>query len=203
CRIQGWPSDGISMQRGGRNTVTRCRIEKCQGHGLHAGGGMHNSVFSENVSSGNVGDGFYFCIKVHHVVVRNNEFIGNKGSGVGGLGDGGDTENTVAHNICRENGANGITLWQSIKNTVTDNICLNNSKSSPGRYSGIFLGGSAENVVSGNQCTDDQDKRTQKHGIEERADCRGNVFANNLCRGNAEAGLELSGQDRRQTGNLE
>ena len=202
CRIKGWPSDGISMQRGGGNLVTKCIVENCRGPGYHVGGGLHDSVFSENESRGNLDDGFYFCVRVERVVVRGNKFIGNQGSGVGGLGDGDDKYNIVEDNLCEKNGRCGITLWDGDNNTVRNNTCVNNSQSSPGRWSGILLVKTEKSVVSGNRCFDNQQVKTQKHGIEELSDCRANTITDNDCRGNARSGLALAGQDGQQDGNL-
>ena len=202
CRIKGWPADGISMQRGSNNSVTRCIVENCRGPGYHVGGGLRDSVFSENEARGNLDDGFYFCVRVERVVVRGNKFIGNKGSGVGGLGDGGDKYNIVENNLCERNDRCGVALWDGESNTVRNNTCVNNSQSSPGRWSGILLAKTEKSVVSGNRCFDNQQAKTQKHGIEELSDCRANTITDNDCRGNAQSGLALVGQDGQQDGNL-
>ncbi len=209
-RVKGWPADGISVQgkvsvqgkyRG--NVVTKCFVENCRGPGFHAGGRLQDSEFSENEARGNLGDGFYFCAWVTRVTVRNNKFIGNKGSGVGGLGDGDDKENVVEHNFCARNGTNGISLWNGASNTVRNNICINNSQREPGRWSGIALVKTEKSVISGNRCFDDQPLKTQKHGSEELVNCRGNTVTNNDCRGNAQAGLALAGKGSQQSGNME
>ncbi|OGQ19852.1 MAG: hypothetical protein A2138_03790 [Deltaproteobacteria bacterium RBG_16_71_12] len=202
-RIVGWPTDGISVQRGGNDSVVRCVVENCRGHGYHPGGGLHDSEFSEIVAQGNDGDGLYFCANVERVVVKGSRFIGNKGNGVGGLGDVGDLHNLVENNLCEGNGASGILLTNGGHNTVKNNTCLDNSRSLPGHFSGISLVKTTESVVSGNRSFDSQETKTQKHGIAESADSRGNVFATNDCRGNAHAGLALAGEDGRQDGNVE
>ncbi len=203
CQILGWASDGICLSRGGTNAVVRCLVQDCGGHGFHPGGGVRDSVFSDNVAHGNGRDGLYFCMNVRHVIVSNNVFAGNKGNGIGGLGDSGDKYNVVTGNVCRANGANGICVVDGDNNSVTNNICINNSQSIPGRYSGISLNKTAETIVTGNRCLDDQETKTQKHGIVEFSSCRANLFGNNLCRGNAQASLALAGKDSQQSGNLE
>lgn len=202
CRVRGWPSDGISVQRGSGNTVTKCVVETCRGPGYHAGGGERDSVFFENEARGNLGDGFYFCAKVTRVTVRDNKFIGNKASGIGGLGEWGDRENTVENNLCESNGTSGIALWDGEGNTLKNNTCVNNSQREPGRWSGISLAATQGTVLSDNVCSDRQATKTQKHGIYESPNCRGNTFTRNDCRGNAQEGLLLSGKDGRQDGNL-
>jgi hypothetical protein len=203
CWIVAWPSDGISMQRGRGNAVVRCRVQDCRGNGLHPGGGLRESTFTENVVRGNGGEGLYFCAGVRQVVVSNNVFAGNQGNGIGALGDNGDKYNVVAQNVCEANGGSGIWLFAGDNNTVVNNVCVNNSQAAPGKGCGILLNQTADTIVSGNRCLDDQASKTQKHGILEFSSCRANVIANNLCRGNAGPGLALAGKDTRQSGNLE
>jgi len=181
--------------------VTKCVVEKCRGPGFHAGGGLRDSVFADNEARGNLDDGFYFCARVTRVVVRNNRFMENQESSVGGLGDGGDIDNVVEDNLCKANGKCGIALWDGTSNTVRNNLCVNNSQSSSGRWSGILLSLTAKSVVSGNRCYDDQETKTQKHGIEELADCQKNTITDNDCRGSEQAGLSLAGREGRRSGN--
>jgi parallel beta-helix repeat protein len=203
CRIRGWPSDGISMQQGAGNTVTGCWVQQCRGHGFHPGGGLRDSAFDQNLARGNGQDGLYFCMKVQHVIVSGNRFLENQWNGIGGLGDWGDQYNLVTNNVCQANGQNGIWVVDGANNTVANNICVNNSQKSPGQYSGILLNTTADTIVTGNRCLDDQETKTQKHGIVEFASCHGNLIANNHCRGNAQAGLALAGKDSQKSSNLE
>ncbi|MGH7959855.1 MAG: right-handed parallel beta-helix repeat-containing protein, partial [Opitutaceae bacterium] len=203
-RVKGWPAEGISVQgKGSGNVVTKCHVVRCRGAGIHPGGRMQDSVFSENEARGNLGDGFYFCAWVTRVTVRNNKFIGNQKSGVGGLGSTEDIDNIVEGNLCEGNGMNGISLLDGASNTVRNNICINNSQSEPGRWGGIALAATNKSVVSGNKCYDNQPARTQKHGIEELASCQGNTITNNDCRNNAQSGVALAGRDSQLSGNLQ
>jgi len=199
CSVAGWLSDGISVQGGavkgpsaGHNTVADCVVQKCGGIGLHPGGGLHDSVFSHNISRGNGGDGLYFCAGVQRVTVSENQLVGNKHNGIGGLGDSGDKYNLVTNNVCAENGQSGILLCDGDNNTVAKNICRNNSQSAPGQYSGILLTKTSLSVVRENRCFDDQQNKTQKHGIEELAGCRENTITGNDCRGNLQGDLVLA-----------
>jgi len=199
--VRGWPADGISVQgkvaeqgkyRG--NVVTKCRVENCRGPGFHAGGRLEDSEFFENEARNNLGDGFYFCAWVTRISVRNNKFIANHASGIGGLGDSDDKENVVEHNLCDRNGTNGISLSDGQRSTVRNNTCSNNSQREPGRFSGIALGKTRHSVVAGNVCFDDQSAKTQKHGITETADSHSNRFADNQCRGNLQSDMQLRGK---------
>ena len=102
--IHGWMSDGISLQRGANDTVVNCLVEKCAGKGLHAGGGLHDSAFSRNISRENDDDGFFFCAKTRKLLVSENTLTGNKGHGVGGLGESDDKFNTITKNVISSNG---------------------------------------------------------------------------------------------------
>ena len=199
--INGWPSDGISVQKGSRNRVTNCLVENCRGPGYHAGGRETDSLFAHNIGRGNLGDGFYFCAWVTRVTVKDNQFIRNEHNGVGGLGDSDDKDNLVENNTCQANGRNGIMLWDGASNTVKNNTCQNNSQSAPGRYSGIALLATASSTIAGNRCFDDQPTKTQKYGIEENPTSTGNNVTNNDCRDNSQSGLSLKGKDANQSGN--
>jgi parallel beta-helix repeat protein len=190
--VVGWLSDGISLQRGANDTVVNCLVEKCAGKGIHGGGGLHDSLFSRNVSRNNDDDGFYFCAKTQKLTVRENTLTGNKAHGIGGLGDSGDKFNTVAKNIISGNGRHGIQVWDGESNTVIDNTVSNNSQSASGRFSGIWLGKTSLSVVQRNRCFDDQPTKTQKHGVEELADCRENRIAENQCHGHAQKDVVLA-----------
>jgi parallel beta-helix repeat protein len=203
CRVDGWPADGISLQRGSGNRVAKCIVQNCRGEGFHPGGGLCDSEFVEVEGRNNLANGLYFCARVERVIVRNNRFIGNKKNGVGALGDSGDKDNIVEDNICDANGHSGIQLWDGAGNRVMNNTCSNNSQSSPGSFNGISVISTASSVVSGNRCFDNQASKTQKHGIEETANCRDNSITDNDCRSNGQAGVALKGKDSRQSRNLQ
>jgi parallel beta-helix repeat protein len=148
-------------------------------------------LFSHNISRHN-DDGFFFCAKTQKLTVSDNTLINNKAHGIGGLGESGDKFNTVTKNIISGNGLHGIHMWDGDNNTVTDNTVSNNSQSARGRFSGIWLGKTSLSVVKGNHCFDDQPSKTQKHGIEELADCRENQIAENQCHGHAQKDVVLA-----------
>jgi parallel beta-helix repeat protein len=181
--------------------VTRCYVENCRAHGIHAGGGLAVSEFFENETRDNFGDGFYFCAKVTGVTVRDNKFTRNKASGVGGLGDSGDTKNVVAGNHCERNGTNGISLWDGEGNTVIDNVCLSNSQREPGRFGGISLVKTENSVLSGNRARMTNPRRL-RNTVQELGNCVGNTFTGNDCGGNALTGFVLLGKHSFQSNNL-
>jgi len=203
CHVKEWPADGISLQRGSGNRVTNCVVERCRGEGLHPGGGLSDSEFSDCIARSNLANGLFFCARVQRVAVKRNKFIGNQGNGIGDLGHDGDTNNVVESNRCEANGKNGIQVWDGTGNTLRNNECLNNSQSSPGRFSGIWLAGTTESIVSANRCFDNQATRTQKHGIEELANCNQNTITDNEAGPSTAASLMLLGKGGRHSGNRE
>lgn len=201
CRVTGWPSDGISLQRGSRVEVANCLVAKCRGEGFHPGGGLHECEFHDLEARENLANGFYFCARVERVVVRNNKFIGNHKNGIGSLGDSGDTNNLVKNNLCQANGHSGIQLWDGTSNTVQFNTCQNNSQSAPNRYSGISIAATSSSTITHNRCFDDQPTKTQKYGIEETPNSSSNTITNNNCRENSQDGVSLKGKDTQQSNN--
>jgi parallel beta-helix repeat protein len=201
CHVLGWPADGISIQRGGNNKITKCTVEKCRGEAFHPGGGLHDSEFSDLTARNNLGNGLYFCARVERVTVKGNKFIGNHKNGIGDLGYSGDKDNLVENNLCEANGQSGIQLWDGTRNTVKNNICKSNSQSAPNQFCGISIAATTNSLISGNHCFDDQPTKTQKHGIEETSNSYSNTITNNDCRRNAQEGLTLKGKDSQQSGN--
>jgi parallel beta-helix repeat protein len=203
CVVKGWPADGISLQRGSGNRVTKCVVENCRGEGFHPGGGLADSEFSNSEARGNLANGLFFCARVERVTVKDNKFIGNHFNGIGDLGHSDDRDNVVEGNLCEANGRNGIALWDGGGNTVKGNICVSNSQSAPGKYSGIWLAATSASTIAANRCFDNQSTKTQKHGIEELKNCTGNTVTDNESGANVAAGFALNGQDGRRSGNRE
>lgn len=205
CTIRSSVGDGIGVQGGRDNRVESCFIQRCRGHGMHPGTSLKGAVFTGNVSRDNGGDGLYFCCLVVDIVVTNNLLLGNRGSGVGGLGQGCggcDQFNVVANNVCRDNGRWGIESVQGKNNVITGNSCFDNSRQAAGRFSGIIVSDSTHTVVSGNRCGSSLEKPTQKLGIEECGRSDHNVISGNVCTDNAEGDLRIVGANTQAAGNV-
>ena len=203
CRVRNYICDGISVQAGRGATISGCMVENCRGHGMHPGTGLQDSVWINNISRENVADGLFFCMNVRHSVVSNNVLANNLGSGVGGLGGGGDKYNVVANNTCVGNGRWGIQVSDGTDNVVTGNLCLNNSQSQPGKYAGIDVSKTTDSVITGNRCLDDQETKTQAGGVIEHDGSDYNLITGNLCRGNIGPGVSTSGAHTEASGNLQ
>ncbi len=203
--VRGSVGDGIGVQGGADNRVEGCLVERCRGHGLHPGTALRGGVFANNISRHNGGDGLYFCWQCVGVTVTNNLLHDNDGSGIGGLGEGGtggDRFNVVSNNVCRHNGRWGIQAVRGRNNIITGNICLDNSRSKPGRYSGILVADTTHTLVTGNRCGTDGKKPTQKFGIEESGKSDANVFSANICEGNLAGGIAIVGKSSQLSANI-
>jgi hypothetical protein len=202
--VRGSMGDGIGVQAGGDVRVEGCLAERCRSHGFHPGTSLRGAVFTNNVGRYNEGDGLYFCAKVLGITVTGNLFHHNARNGIGGLGDGpgGDRFNVVSSNVCRGNGQHGILANGGANNLIVGNVCLGNSREEPGTYSGIALEDATHCTVTGNHCSCDGDKPTQKHGIEEIGQADANALTGNQCHGNAGAGIRVIGPDTQVTGNV-
>ena len=189
--IRSYPGDGVSVQGGSRCQILDNVVQGCLGHGYHAGGGLEDSLFENNRAIGNGGDGFFFCSNVRTVTVRGNLFKGNKGHGVGGLGDWGDTKNVVEANRCITNGGAGIVALNGADNQIVKNFCSSNSQQKPGEFPGILLLNTTDTVVQTNQCIDE--KGTQSWGIVEYGVSDKNQITGNICQGNRAGGIKTIG----------
>jgi len=203
--VRGSVGDGIGVQGGRDNRVESCLVENCRVHGFHPGTSLRGAAFSGNIARNNGGDGLYFCCQVVGIVVTGNLFHSNKGSGIGGLGAGcglSDSFNVVANNVCRENGLWGIEAGGGRNNVISGNVCLDNSRSAPGRYSGIAVSDSTHTLVTGNRCGTEADKPTQNFGVEETGASDHNILTGNLCAGNCDGGLAVVGPNTQVSANL-
>ncbi|HUW82728.1 MAG TPA: right-handed parallel beta-helix repeat-containing protein [Phycisphaerae bacterium] len=183
CRVIGWPHDGISVQMGGRVSVTDCHVRDCCGHGFHPGTGTRQTLWSSNIAAHNGTDGLYFCARVRDSICANSVLADNGRHGVGGLGGGEDRRNLVSANQCVGNAGAGIEMDGGGSNTVVNNICRANSRAKPGKWPGILLTKTRLNVVAGNQCLESPDCRHQSLGIEEKDDAQDNIIRDNVCFG--------------------
>ena len=207
CDVRDWPGDGIGVQGGTDIFVNECRVTGCRGHGFHPGTSIRNAVFSNLVSHNNTKDGLYFCADVQHISVTNGIFSRNGMNGIGGLGGGRwpDSNNIVSNNVCESNNRCGIEGTEGSNFVVSNNICRNNSRGSSGRFPGILLQNCSGMIVTGNLCHDDRedDKKTQKFGIEETGKSDNNIITSNICRGNIVSGIKINGERTRSKNNTE
>lgn len=175
--VRNWPCDGISAQNG-TATVTHCTVEDCVGHGYHPGSGIARSIWSNNFSHRNGGDGFFFCRGVRNAVVSGNVLSENAGSGIGNLSDP-DAFNVVSGNVIFGNGQHGIEGFAALGNVIADNHIRDNSTAEPGKFAAIYLECHRDNTVTGNVCLSTQSPASQSREIELIEPAGENVVANN------------------------
>jgi parallel beta-helix repeat protein len=202
--VRGSVGDGIGVQRGRDVRVIDCLAERCRVHGFHPGTSLRGAVFANNIGRHNGGDGLYFCADVLGIAVTGNLFHDNAGSGIGGLGDqpGGDRFNVVSNNVCRDNSRHGICANGGGANLIVGNVCLDNSRAKSGTCSGIALQNATRCAVTGNHCSCDGEKTTQKYGIEEIGEANENTITGNLCHGNVQGGIRVMGHDTEVMANV-
>lgn len=191
--VRGYPADGVSVQGGSECQILDNIVQGCLGHGYHAGGGLKDSLFENNQAIDNGGDGFFFCANVQATRVRSNLFKGNKGHGVGGLGEDGDKKNLVEANRCTNNGLAGIVALRGSDNRIVGNFCSSNSQRKPGEFPGILLLNTTDTVVHANQCIEESGKGTQSWGIIEYGSSDKNQITQNICRRNQLGGVRVIG----------
>jgi parallel beta-helix repeat protein len=202
--VRGSVGDGIGVQRGSDVRVIDCLAEHCRVHGFHPGTSLRGAVFANNIGRKNGGDGLYFCADVLGITVTGNLFHENGGSGIGGLGDqpGGDRFNVVSGNVCRDNARHGIYANGGGGNLIVGNMCIDNSRANPGVCSGIALQNAARCTITGNHCSCDGEKPTQKYGIEEIGDADENTITGNQCHNNAQGGIRVAGEKTQVVANI-
>lgn len=158
--IKDFPGDGIGIQTGSSNRVSKCIVDGCIGQGIHPGTSLTHSIFENNISKNNTQDGFYFCLNVNRIHCVGNQLIGNRRHGIGGLTKP-DRYNIVTNNFCSKNGRHGIDAVKSYYNVIENNIIENNSQEEAGKYAGLIATEFEGNIIKNNVFFDDQEIKTQ------------------------------------------
>jgi len=155
-QIYGGDSTAIYVA-GDFATVTGNKVNgTLAGHGIHLASSRHTTV-EANIINGTAGHGIY-CEGA-----SGGEYVT-----IGG--------NAIDHCI-----GNGIYLLSHDFCTVIGNTCTDNDSLTSGSYSGIYLNGSYNNVISNNVCTSPNDMQT--YGIKLSASTK-NIISGNQLGGN-------------------
>jgi parallel beta-helix repeat protein len=142
--VKDFNGEGITWQITENVTVRNCEISACTNMGLHPGTGSPNSLI-ENNNSHNNKVGLYICWRVHHSVVRGNEFHNNSENGISTGHK--DSDVLFEKNHIYENAQDGVYVREENdknsphRNTFTNNIVENN-----GGY-GFFISGKPSNML--------------------------------------------------------
>lgn len=158
--IKDFPGDGIGIQTGTNNRVSKCIVDGCIGQGIHPGTGISHSIFENNISKNNTQDGFFFCLNVNRIHCVGNHLLNNRRHGIGGLTKP-DRNNIVTNNFCSKNGRHGIDAVKSYFNIIENNIIENNSQEEPGKFAGLIATEFEGNIIKNNIFLDDQEVKTQ------------------------------------------
>lgn len=136
CTARNFNGDGISFQVSPRTTVTRCKVYRNAGHGVHPGSGSHHVEVSGSQISANDGVGLFLCW-----LVKESKFSGNtiERNGQDGISIGHeDTDNLLVSNTIERNGRHGVYFRAEAayngghRNTLQDNTIRDNGQSHPG-----------------------------------------------------------------------
>ena len=103
--VRRFNGDGISFQQSNDVQVVACEAHDNAGLGLHPGSGSQRPAVRGCRSYRNGVDGFFFCWRVRHAVVEENEIFdnGRYGMSIGHK----DTDNLVRRNTIRGNREGG------------------------------------------------------------------------------------------------
>jgi hypothetical protein len=139
--VAGWPADCIGVQGGKNVYVTNNQVSSCYGHGLHPGTGLQFAIFSHNISHDNLGDGLFFCLDVHHIIVSNNIFYNNGIYGIGGLAQGtSNTANAIINNIFYANRRGSIDAAMIAPDLIRNNVYTGADKLKMNMFAKLFSG---------------------------------------------------------------
>jgi hypothetical protein len=184
CRITGLGDDtdtmGIWHDAGPTSTDSTIMIDHntVTGSGIYCTGGMitiaNNQLSGNHCTSSSGGGqmdiGNAFTTNTVATITGNTILSGGNIK-AGGIETGGGTF-TVTNNTIRDHGSAGIGIGHNaIKATITGNTIANSGRNiaernKPQCRSGIYvLYGAANIEISGNQCFDDQQNKTQTWGI--------------------------------------
>jgi parallel beta-helix repeat protein len=167
---------GIEFTNVENSRISGCWVERIYGYGIYFGGSSNNVITSNTVESNSQGG-----IDLHNS--SNN--------------------NVVMGNAVRLNGLDGIQLGYASNNVLTGNVVMNNSQTIAGNMSGIYLLGSDYNVITSNQCIDDQTAKTQRYGVYiSSIGCDKNLVVANVLIGNLTGGLQDSGAGTESAHNI-
>jgi hypothetical protein len=163
--VSNFNGEGITWQITENITVQNCEISGCTNNGLHPGTGSPKSLIAGNNSHNNK-VGLFICWRVHHSLVKNNQFHNNTDCGISTGHK--DTDVIFDNNHIYENGGDGVFFRgedsknSPHRNTFINNIVENNG-TQDGKY-GFSIYGNAVDVVLKNNII-----RDTKNGSQEAA----------------------------------
>ena len=202
-------SDAIDFDAGNRTLIERVKISGSRGRGVvfdgkDVMGGIpmtaDDNVVRDCVISGVPGDGIEFLASSRNRV-EGCTITGPGRAGIqmaissasAGQPNKGSSQNTVAANVIRGAGEDGIYVLGGSRNALTGNSVLDSSRLIAGR-DGIRIATAngvpcEENAVTGNIVTDQQAVKTQRYGVRVGTSCARNLITANRLEGNVSGSL--------------
>jgi nitrous oxidase accessory protein NosD len=157
--------EGITWQITENVTVKNSEVSGCTNMGLHPGTGSPNSLIEGNNSHDNK-VGLFICWRVHHSIVKDNQFHNNSDCGISTGHK--DTDVTFTGNHIFENGKNGVYFRDENasnsphRNSFINNTIENNGSSQVGY--GFYFSGKATDIL-----LQDNIIRDNKNGSQQAA----------------------------------
>ncbi len=164
--VKDFNGEGITWQITENVTVRNCEISGCSNMGMHPGTGSPNSLIEGNNSHNNK-VGMYICWRVHHSLVKDNQFHHNNEYGISTGHK--DTDVQFINNHIYENGSDGIyirnedALNAPHRNSFISNTVENNG-TAQGGY-GFNFNGKATGILLENNIIRDNKNGSQKAAI--------------------------------------
>lgn len=155
CTVRGYSGDGISFQQSNDVQVLNCVVENCAGGGIHPGSGSQRAVVRGCKARYNDTDGFFFCWRVRHAVVEDNEFCNNGATGIS-IGHK-DTDNLIHRNLIADNAKGGVHWRDEAEPMAAHNITFTeNTVRNNGPYGLHIEGETNGTIIRGNiiECDD-------------------------------------------------
>lgn len=141
--IKNFNGEGITWQITENVTVRNCEISGCN-MGLHPGSGSPNSIIENNNSHHNK-VGLFICWRVHHSVVRGNQFHDNRENGISTGHK--DSDVLFESNHIYENIQDGVYIREEDeKNSPHRNRFINNTVENNGG-NGFYISGKPSNIL--------------------------------------------------------
>ena len=165
--VKDFNGEGITWQITENVTVQNCEIEGSGNIGLHPGTGSPKSKILNNDVHHNDVDGLFICWRVHHSIVKNNQFRHNGRHGI--CTGHKDSDVVFEDNHIFENGEDGINLRNENprnsphRNTFRNNLIENNGQN--GKGYGFAVYSSPEGLIIKDNIIRDTGKGNQKAGV--------------------------------------
>lgn len=164
--VMDFNGEGITWQITENVTVRNCEISGCTNMGLHPGTGSPLSLIEGNNSHDNK-VGLFICWRVHHSIVKDNQFNNNSDCGISTGHK--DSEVIFENNHIYENGANGVEFRdEDVNNSPHRNTFINNTVENNGTIKGgygFYIAGNAQELRIENNIIRDNKSGNQKAAI--------------------------------------